>query len=146
MQLIRKLLNRYPSRTGRNHLIRGLSTAELVGIIVVIGVLGALGATYISGMVTAASTNTGKQNAVTLSTLANSFVTGGGQTGSGANQLDLSTPSAAIACLNAGITDATGITYKMSPAVADPSDFTEAGTGVAGSSIVFKYVPPAGTP
>ncbi len=146
MQLIRKLLNRNPARKGSNRTIRGLSTAELVGIIVVIGILGALGATYISGMVTAASTNTGKQNAVTLGTLANSFVTGGGQTGSGANQLDLTSATTAIACLNTGITDAAGITYKMSPAVADPADFTEAGTGAAGSSIVFAYVPPAGTP
>ena len=97
-------------------------------------------------MVTAASTNTGKQNAVTLSTLANSFVTGGGKTGAAANQLDLSSASNAIACLNNGLTDTTGITYKMSPAVADPADFTEAGTGLAGSSIVFTYVPPGGTP
>ena len=144
MQLIRKLLNRYPSRIGRNHLIRGLSTAELVGIIVVIGVLGALGATYISGMVTAASTNTGKQNAVTLGTLANSYVTGGGVIGTGANQLDLTTAQTAITTLNNGVTDTTGITYKMSPAIADPADFTKAGTAATG--IVFTYNAPGGTP
>ena len=62
MQLIHKLLYRNRTRTGGNRLIRGLSTAELVGIIVVIGILGALGATYISGLVTTANSNTGDQN------------------------------------------------------------------------------------
>jgi hypothetical protein len=148
MNLIRKLLNRNQARTGRNRLIRGLSTAELVGIIVVIGILGALGATYISGMVTAASTNTGNQNAVTLSTLANSFVTGGGTIGVGANELDLTTATTAITCLNTGIKDASGITYKMSPPIANNAmtNYAVAGTGAAGSAIVFTYTQPAGTP
>ncbi|MGD1032438.1 MAG: hypothetical protein ABSA05_15015 [Opitutaceae bacterium] len=147
MKLIRKLLSRLPARTGRNRLIRGLSTAELVGIIVVVGVLGALGATYISGMVTAAQTNTGNQNAVTLSTLANSYVTGGGQLGA-APLLDLSSASNAITCLNTGITDAQGISYKMSPPIAHStvSSYTVAGNGTAGNPIIFTYTQPAGSP
>ena len=152
MQLIRKLLSRNPARTGRNRLLRGLSTAELVGIIVVVGILGALGATYISGMVTAASTNTGKQNAVTLSTLANSYVTGGGTIAAGTpGELDLTSVTTAITSLNTGVTDANGISYKMSPAiVADAAGnfptYGVAGTGAAGSPIIFTYTQPAGTP
>jgi hypothetical protein len=148
MKLVRKLMSLIPARAGRNRLNRGLSTAELVGIIVVVGVLGALGATYISGMVTAAQTNTGNQNAVTLSTLANSYVTGGGQPGSSAGQLDLSSTANAIASLNLGVTDAQGISYKMSPAI-DPTTFTNflvTGTGAAGSPIIFTYTQPAGSP
>jgi len=148
MKLIRKLLSRLPARTGRNRLIRGLSTAELVGIIVVVGVLGALGATYISGMVTAAQTNTGNQNAVTLSTLANSYVTGGGVLGSNANQLDLSSAPNAIASLNAGVTDLQGISYKMSPPIADNmiSSYKVLGNGTAGSPIIFSYTQPTNSP
>jgi len=147
MKLVRKLMSLIPARAGRNRLIRGLSTAELVGIIVVVGVLGALGATYISGMVTAAQTNTGNQNAVTLSTLANSYVTGGGQLGA-SPLLDLSSAANAIACLNAGVTDAQGISYKMSPAIAAStiSSFAVAGNGTAGSPIIFTYTQPAGSP
>jgi hypothetical protein len=150
MKLIRKLLSRIPARTGRNRLIRGLSTAELVGIIVVVGVLGALGATYISGMVTAAQTNTGNQNAVTLSTLANSYVTGGGTLGSGTGQLDLSSAANAVNSLNNGVTDLQGISYKMSPAI--PANtiscytLTPGGNGTAGNPIIFIYTQPAGSP
>ena len=118
MQLIHKLLNRNPARTGRNRLIRGLSTAELVGIIVVIGILGALGATYISGLVTTANSNTGDQNAVTLSTLVNSYVTGGGDiTVFGSLSQTPSDATAAVAQLNKGITDKAGISYQMTPNV-----------------------------
>jgi Tfp pilus assembly protein FimT len=118
MQLIHKLLYRNRTRTGGNRLIRGLSTAELVGIIVVIGILGALGATYISGLVTTANSNTGDQNAVTLSTLANSYATGGGDlTVFGSMSTTPSDATTAVGVLNTGITDKAGISYQMTPNV-----------------------------
>jgi hypothetical protein len=141
MQLIRKLLSRSPSRTGRNRLIRGLSTAELVGIIVVIGVLGALGATYISGMVTSANTNTGNQNAVTLSTLANSYVTGGGnQAAAFGNPFNSAT---ALASLNTppGVTDAAGITYMMTPQIAAANLGNYTATQSDNGIITFTHTP-----
>jgi hypothetical protein len=120
MQLIRRLLTPRSARPGRNRFLRGLSTAELVGIIVVIGILGALGATYITGLVDTANTNTGNQNAVTLSTLANSFVESGGAIGTGTGQLDLTSPTTAITALNAGIS-AGNVTYQMTPTIATSS-------------------------
>lgn len=115
MQLIRRLLVRTSTHSGRNRLLRGLSTAELVGIIIVVGILGALGTTYITGMVNTANNNTGNQNAVTLSTLANSYVTSGGSVAS----WNLPTaapgdPTAAITALNSGVS-AGGISYQMTP-------------------------------
>jgi hypothetical protein len=139
MQLIRKLLYRNPARTGRNRLIRGLSTAELVGIIVVVGILGALGATYISGLVTSANKNTGTQNAITLSTLANSYVTSGGSVATW--NIAATTPpggdaTAAIAALNAGVTS-NAITYQMTPAIANPGNYTVYQSGGPTGIITF---------
>lgn len=120
MQLIRRLLARSSARKGAARSNRGLSTAELVGIIVVIGILGALGATYITGLVDTANNNTGNQNATTLSTLANSFVESGGVIGTGNGQLDLTSGTTAITDLNAGIS-AGGVTYQMTPNIASGS-------------------------
>ena len=137
MQLIRKLLSRNPARTGRNRLIRGLSTAELVGIIVVVGILGALGATYISGMVDTANSNAGTQNAVTMSTLVNSYLTGGGAAAA------LGAPDAptAIAALNGGITDKAGISYQMTPNIAPASIANYTLTQGANGIINFSHTP-----
>jgi len=80
MQLIRKLLRLNSSRFARSA-NRGLSTAELVGIIVIVGILGAIGGTYVNGLVTQANTNAGRQNASTLNTLAASVLAAGATVG-----------------------------------------------------------------
>jgi len=123
MQLIRRLLYGRSAPKGRNRLIRGLSTAELVGIIVVIGVLGALGATYITGLVSTANSNTGTQNAVTLGTLANSYVQSGGDVSGWGLTATPGDATAAITALNTGVTGTgtSAITYKMTPAIATTS-------------------------
>ena len=137
MKLIQKLLSRRSARLGRNRLNRGLSTAELVGIIVVVGILGALGATYITGLVTAADNNTGNQNAVTLSTLANSYVTGGGNAATAfGSPISAAT---AIASLNTGITDANNISYEMTPQIAAGSIPNYTVTQAANGIIIFAH-------
>jgi Tfp pilus assembly protein FimT len=121
MQLIRKLLFRNRTQSGRNHKIRGLSTAELVGIIVIVGILGALGGTYITGLTTAAKNNTGKQNAQSLTTVLTSAVAAGvtcSVGASGANTVDTTSSATAIPLLNTGVTDANGVTYKVNPTIA----------------------------
>jgi hypothetical protein len=124
MQIIRKLLFRTRSQSGRNHKIRGLSTAELVGIIVIVGILGALGGTYITGLTTAAKNNTGKQNAQSLTTVLTAAVAAGvncsvGATG--ANTVDTTSAATAIPLLNLGVTDAQSVHYQVNPTIAATS-------------------------
>ena len=76
MQLIRKLIHRTSAKSLRD--TRGLSTAELVGIIVIVGILGALGGTYVNGLINQANTNAGQQNATTLTSVAGSILAAGG--------------------------------------------------------------------
>jgi len=127
MQLIRKLLYRNRNRLDRNRQIRGLSTAELVGIIVIVGILGALGGTYVKGLVDQASLNAGTQNATTLQSVFDSAIAAGaviGTPGAGnsgaANTIDTTSIATALADLNHGVTvvsanGASTVTYKMSP-------------------------------
>jgi hypothetical protein len=139
MQLIKKLLKRNRPHSARNRLLRGLSTAELVGIIVIVGILGALGGTYVNGLVTQASTNAGNQNANTLNTTIASCFAGGAGTGVGAGLVDTTSNLTAIADLNAGVTvtSANGsVLYKMTPPIATPASYTMTG---AGQNIVFSY-------
>lgn len=123
MQLIRKLLARRRSLAGRNQKIRGLSTAELVGIIVIVGILGALGGTYVTGLVTSAKNNTGNQNAQNLQTVMTSAIAGGakiGTGGGGSGNLDLTSTATAWADLvttGVTVTDANNntVTYQVNP-------------------------------
>lgn len=120
MQIIRRLLRIKPAPAGGRRLNRGLSTAELVGIIVVVGIIGALGATYITGLVSSANNNTGNQNAVTLGTLANSYVQSGGDVSGWGLGTTPGDATAAITALNAGVTGTANanITYRMTPPIA----------------------------
>jgi len=140
MQILRRLLFRNRSQSGRNLKIRGLSTAELVGIIVIVGVLGALGGTYVVGLVSAAKNNTGKQNAQNLQTVMTSAIAGGAVVGVGlpsAGNLDLTTSLSAYTALTAGVTvtDANGtITYQVNPSPVTQASYVLApanGTAVA---------------
>lgn len=129
MQLVRKLLSLSRSHAGRNQKIRGLSTAELVGIIVIIGILGALGGTYIGSLVTTANTNTGNANAQSLNSVCASMLAAGvsitGSTGAytiaqaSGGSLGPLTDAQLIADLNNGITDPTntGVIYRLTPQV-----------------------------
>jgi hypothetical protein len=142
MQLIQKLLKRTRPHSARNRFSRGLSTAELVGIIVIVGILGALGGTYVNGLVTQASTNAGNQNANTLNTTAASCFAGGATVGTAAGQLDTTSAATAIAALNLGVTvtnSGGNVLYKMTPPIANPGSYTM--TGATTSNVVFSYTP-----
>jgi hypothetical protein len=122
-------------------MIRGLSTAELVGIIVIVGILGALGGTYVNGLVTAANTNAGNQNANTLNTTAASAFAGGATVGTDAGQVDTSSAANAINALNTGVT-VNGVLYKMTPQIAATSIASYTMTGAGTPNVVFSYVGP----
>jgi len=126
MQLIHKLLSVRRTRVTRNGKIRGLSTAELVGIIVIVGILGALGGTYITGMITQSKTNTGNQNAQSLTTTLSSAIAGGATTNAGAGVGNVDSAATAIPMLNAGVAIG-GVTYQMNPPIANAGSYTLAG-------------------
>src|SRR5580658_9236865 len=118
MKLAKRLLRRPRPRIFPN--IRGLSTAELVGIIVVVGCLGALGGTFVKGLVSQTDINVGNENATNLnSTVATAFYAGA-TVGSGAGQIDTSSAAAAITALNNGVT-VNGVLYKMESPIASGS-------------------------
>ncbi len=141
MQLIQKLLKRTRPHSARNRLLRGLSTAELVGIIVIVGILGALGGTYVNGLVNQANTNGGNQNANTLNTVAASIFAAGATVGSGAGQLDTTSAATAIAAVNTGVTVG-GVLYKMTPQIAAGSIASYTMTGAGTTNVVFSYAGP----
>jgi len=132
MQLVSQILFPHRLNSVRRRLIRGLSTAELVGIIVIVGILGALGGTYISGLVSQSKTNTGNQNAQSLTTTLASALAGGATvaTGGAAGTVDTTAQAnpPAIAELNAGVvvTNPNGstITYQMNPPILNPASYT----------------------
>jgi hypothetical protein len=133
-----KLIQRLLSRTGGNRRLRGLSTAELVGIIVIVGILGAIGGTYINGLVGAAKNNSGNQNAQSLNTvLASAFAAGatcdntGSPSDPGTAVLDTSTSAASVAQLIGSGVVVNGVTYKMSPPVGTPASYVLATAGTA---------------
>jgi len=153
-----KLLQRLLPRTGQHRSMRGLSTAELVGIIVIVGILGALGGTYINGLVSTAKTNSGTQNAQSLNTVLSSALAGGATldlTGAGsatdaaAGIIDVSTSAAAVAALETGITVTIGtnppVTYKMSPSVGTTASYVLANAGALATptNITFSFTPGA---
>ncbi len=149
MHLLRKLLFRKRPPTGAHRKIRGLSTAELVGIIVIVGILGALGGTYISGLIGQSKTNAGSQNAQSLNTVMSSAFAGGAVVDDGthaAGMLDMTSNLTAIAQLcGSGVSvtnNGNTITYRMNPSVGTPASYALAGTDP--TSYRFSYSPAAG--
>jgi predicted ABC-type sugar transport system permease subunit len=108
----------------RKSRIRGLSTAELVGIIVVIGILGALGGTLVTNMVTTGNNNAGKQRAQDLTAALNAAVQGGVDVGVGSSHaIDTTTAQTAISALNPpGIVSGTW-TYVLQPPIQNPASY-----------------------
>jgi type II secretory pathway pseudopilin PulG len=146
MKLIRNLISRNRTRLSRLQKIRGLSTAELVGIIVIVGILGALGGTYITGLVSSANTNTLAQNAASLNSVYASAVAGGAGTTAGvvaANNIDTTSNTTAIADLNNGVI-VSGVTYQMSPKIVTPASYDM--TASPSGTYVFSVHPGATTP
>jgi hypothetical protein len=129
MKLIRNLISRNRTRLSRLQKIRGLSTAELVGIIVIVGILGALGGTYITGLVSAANQNTIAGNCSSLNSVYAAAVAGGATTTAGLvsqSNIDTTSNLTAIADLNAGVTVTTpsgNVVYQMSPKIVTPASY-----------------------
>lgn len=154
MKLIQRLLKRTRPHSGQNRKIRGLSTAELVGIIVIVGILGALGGTYINGLVSQANLNAGKQNANTLNSTFSSAVAGGAiigspgcsVTGGSPDTIDTTSITTAIADLNHGVI-INGVTYKMNPQINLTTNASSAhnylmsggGSGVTTPDAIFSF-------
>lgn len=142
--ILQRLLYRTPASAGRNRKIRGLSTAELVGIIVIVGILGALGGTYVNGLVSQANTNAGNQNANTLNTVAASVLAAGGTAtaGAAAGNIDTTSAATAIASLNTGVS-VNGVLYQMTPAISQAAitanSYTMNVTAGPPASIVYTY-------
>lgn len=140
MQLVRKLLSLTRSHAGRNQKIRGLSTAELVGIIVIIGILGAVGGTYIGSLVTTANTNAINSNVSSLNsvtaamlaagvpfTTANNVITGVSAGPNYAAQGGSWDAAGFVTALNAGVNDPNnaGVVYQLTPNVKTPASYAE---------------------
>jgi len=154
MQLIRKLF-RIRSQGGRNHKIRGLSTAELVGIIIIVGILGAVGGTYIGSLVNSATTNTIAQNVNSLNTVCASMLSGGVPvTTDGAgnvtnvNGTAIAAPSDLLNLINSGVT-LNGVTYQMNPqiskaAIAAGTYLATAGPAAAGPASAISWAQATG--
>jgi Tfp pilus assembly protein FimT len=140
MQLVSKILFPHRVKSVRARLIRGLSTAELVGIIVIVGILGALGGTYISGLIKQSKNNTGLQNAQSLTTTLSSALAGGATIapGGAAGTIDTTSSTTAITALNNGVTvtnpNGTTITYQMNPQIniANAGNYTLSATNTFG--------------
>jgi len=147
MQLIRKLI-RNRSHSGRNHKIRGLSTAELIGIIIIVGILGALGGTYIGSLVSTANKNAMAQNVNSLNTVSASMLSGGvavhsadGTTIDTINGSAVANTGAILTLLNAGVIDAaTNVTYAMTP----PISQNAISNGGTGPTYTYTITAPAG--
>jgi len=120
MQLFRQI--RIAARPGSvgNRKIRGLSTAELVGIIVIIGILGALATASLTNLTAQARTNAGIQNAQALNTTFTSALNAGAT-------VDTSSVTVAISALNAGVTVGSGpdaIVFQVNPPILNPGSYT----------------------
>lgn len=140
MQILRRLL----PGAGRNRLMRGLSTAELVGIIVIVGILGALGGTYISGLVGSAKANSGSQNAQSLNTVLSSAWAAGAVVDDGTHapgMIDCTSSATAVAQLCGNGVTVNGVVYKMSPPVGTQASYTlaNAGAGATPINTSFSY-------
>jgi len=100
--------------------VRGLSTAELVGIIVIVGILGALSTTYISNLTNQSRANAGNQNAQSLNAILTSALSAGAT-------VDTSSTQNAIAALNNGVTVGSGaeaITFRVNPPVLNAGSYS----------------------
>jgi type II secretory pathway pseudopilin PulG len=109
-----------PGEQPKNRRIRGLSTAELVGIIVIVGVLGALAISSISNLTSQAKANAGLQNAEAL----NTTITAARNAGA---VVDTSDVPAAITALNAGVmvgSGATAIVFRVNPPILNPGSYS----------------------
>jgi prepilin-type N-terminal cleavage/methylation domain-containing protein len=113
----------------------GFSLVELLGVIVLIGIISLGAYIYVGNASQQAITNTKARNAQMLNQLVAIAAATGATIGSGAsNNIDITT---AITSLNTGFT-VNGIPIKMNPPVGTPASYTMSGTP---PTISFGYNP-----
>jgi prepilin-type N-terminal cleavage/methylation domain-containing protein len=117
----------------------GFSLVELLGVIVLIGIISLGAYIYVGNASQQAITNTKARNAQMLNQLVSIAAATGATIGPGGNIDTTSAPTAvsAINSLNAGFT-INGIPIKMNPPVGTPSSYTMSGTP---PTISFGYSP-----
>jgi len=100
--------------------LRGLSTSELVGIIVIVGILGALSTAFMTNLISTSKLNAGNQNAQSLNAALTSALSAGAV-------VDTSSTDNAITALNAGVTVGTGadaVTFRVNPPILNPGSYS----------------------
>ena len=116
----------------------GFTLPELIGSIIVIGVIAAVSAVQVLNANAQAREFAKYSTAQSLNRISVSAIVGGANVGAGAtNNIDTTTNLTAIAKLNAGFTVG-GITYAASPTVKTPASYPFNGSPTA-TSVVFTY-------
>jgi prepilin-type N-terminal cleavage/methylation domain-containing protein len=107
---------------------RGFSLVELLGVIILIGVISLGAYIYVGNARIQAITNTKVRNAQMLNQLVSISAATGATIATGAtNNIDTTSNLTAIASLNAGFTS-NGIPIKMNPPILTPASYTMSGT------------------
>jgi prepilin-type N-terminal cleavage/methylation domain-containing protein len=116
----------------------GFSLVELLGVIVLIGIISLGAYIYVGNASQQAITNTKARNAQMLNQLVSISAATGATIGTGAaNNIDTTSVTTAITSLNTGFT-VNGIPIKMNPPVGTPASYTMSGTP---PTISFGYNP-----
>jgi prepilin-type N-terminal cleavage/methylation domain-containing protein len=106
----------------------GFSLVELLGVIVLIGIISLGAYIYVGNASQQAITNTKARNAQMLNQLVSIAAATGATIGNGSgNNIDTTSVTTAIASLNTGFT-VNGIPIKMNPPVGTPASYTMSGT------------------
>jgi len=120
---------------------RGFTLPELIGAIVVIGIISAVATVQVLNANTQARENAKYGNAQALNRLVVSAASGGATIAAGAtNNIDTTTNLTAIAKINTGFTVG-GITFQMTPVIQTPASYTMSGSA---PQITFSYTTGAG--
>jgi prepilin-type N-terminal cleavage/methylation domain-containing protein len=116
----------------------GFSLVELLGVIVLIGIISLGAYIYVGNASQQAITNTKARNAQMLNQLVSIAAATGATIGTGAaNNIDTTSVTTAVNSLNTGFT-VNGIPIKMNPPVGTPASYTMSGTP---PTISFGYNP-----
>jgi prepilin-type N-terminal cleavage/methylation domain-containing protein len=114
----------------------GFSLVELLGVIVLIGIISLGAYIYVGNASQQAITNTKARNAQMLNQLVSICAATGATIASGSgNNIDTTSVQTAITSLNTGFT-VNGIPIKMNPPIATPASYTMSGTA---PNISFGY-------
>ena len=129
-------VRRVQSPAFRSSSTAGFSLVELLGVIVLIGIISLGAYIYVGNASQQAITNTKARNAQMLNQLVSIAAATGATIGPGGN-IDTTSVTTAITSLNTGFT-VNGIPIKMNPPVGTPASYTMSGTP---PTISFGYNP-----